>query len=101
MIAARAVPGGEARGTCHHSQNHILMMMHPIAVTAHAVDASTDTAHPPRVAPDPTPLWRVVVRTVMGGETATHAPAVPVFLKGLDMVGQHLLLILLVLEIVG
>ena len=101
MIAAHAVPGEEGRGTGHHRQNHILRMMHPVAVTAHAVDAATETAPPPRVAPDPAPLWRVVVRTVMGGGTATHAPAVPVFLKGLDMVGQHLLLILLVLEIVG
>ena len=101
MIVAHAVPGEEARGTGHHRQNHILRMMHPVAVTAHAVDAATETAPPPRVAPDPAPLWRVVVRTVMGEGTATHAPAVPVFLKGLDMVGQHLLLILWVLEIVG
>ena len=102
MIVAHAVPGEEVvRGTGHHRQNHILRMMHTVAIAAPAVDAATETAPPHRVAPDPAPLWRVVVRTVMEEGTATHAPAVPVSLKGVDMVGQHLLLMLWILELVG
>ena len=66
------------------------MTVYPITAIAHAVDIVIGAAPGPKTAPNPTPLWRVVVRTVMSLGVVHPAPAVPVFSKGTDMVGQGL-----------
>ena len=62
------------------------MTVHPVTTTTHAVDTVTGTAPGPRTVP----LWRIVVRTVMGLGVVHPAPAVSVSSKGINMVGQGL-----------
>ena len=65
MIVAIVVLGGIANRAGHHRQTRILMIVHPVTVFAHAVYTVMEAALGPRTAPDPDPLWCVVVRTVM------------------------------------
>ena len=66
------------------------MTVHPVTVIAHAVDAVMEAALVPRTAPNPAPLWRVVVMTMMILKVVHPAPTVPVSSKGADVVGQGL-----------
>ena len=62
MLVALAVLGDIANGIGHHRQSHTLMTVHPVTANVHAMDAVTGAVPGPRTAPNPTPLWRVVVR---------------------------------------
>ena len=90
MIVALVVLGDIANGAGHHHQNRTLMIVNPVTVITHAVDAVTEAALGPRTAPGPAPLWRVEVRTVMRLGVVHPAPTVSVSLKGADIVNQCL-----------
>ena len=64
------------------------MILHLVTATAHAVDANAGLTPKTVAYPDPTPLWSAVVRTMKVRRAAPRTPAVPIFLQGLDMVGQ-------------
>ena len=65
MIIARAVLGDIANGTGRHHQSRTLMTVHPATVITQVVDSATEAALGPRTTLDPTPLWYILVRTVM------------------------------------
>ena len=81
---------GISNGTGHNHQSRILMIVHPVTATDHAVGAVTEAALGPRTAPNPATMWRVVVRTVMWLGVVHPAPAMPLSSKETDMVGQGL-----------
>ena len=89
-IVALAVLGDIENGVGHHHKNRTLMTVHPVTVIDHAVHAVTEAALGPITAPDPAPLWRAEVRTMMRLKVVHSVTAVPVSSKGADMVGQGL-----------
>ena len=90
MIVALVVLGGIDNGADHHHQNRTLITVYPVTVIDHTVDAVTEAAQCSRTAPNPSPMWRVKVRTVMRLKVVYPTPAVPVSSKGANMVGQGL-----------
>ena len=49
--------------TCIHRQNHTLMTVTTSTIDR-SVSATPEAVPTPEDAPDPTPLWRVMIRTV-------------------------------------
>ena len=88
IIVLRVVPGDVTGGTGQCHQDRTLMTLHLVTATAHAVDANAGLTPKTVAYPDPAPLWSAVVRTVKVSRAAPRTPAVPIFLQGLDTVGQ-------------
>ena len=84
------VRGGETNGIGHCHPSRTLMIVDPVTATPHVMDENTGFDIGPRTTPDPAPLWRVVVSTVMVLGMVHIAPIVPFSLKETDMVGQGL-----------